>query len=64
MDKTEFIILKNLLCNEKYSRKVLPFIKDEYFEDLNQKIIFVSDSKVFEILLLGNIINLQLKKFF
>ncbi|MDW7641650.1 MAG: DnaB-like helicase C-terminal domain-containing protein [Nitrosarchaeum sp.] len=40
MDKTEFIILKNLLCNEKYSRKVLPFIKDEYFEDLNQKIIF------------------------
>ena len=35
MDKTEFIILKNLLCNEKYSRKVLPFIKDEYFDRFN-----------------------------
>jgi replicative DNA helicase len=40
MDKIEFVILKNLLCNENYSRKVLPFIKEEYFEDINQKIVF------------------------
>ena len=40
MDKIEFLILRNLLHNEKYIRKVLPFIKSEYFEDLNQKIVF------------------------
>jgi replicative DNA helicase len=40
MDKVEFLILRNLLHNEQYTRKVIPFIKGEYFEDLNQKIIF------------------------
>jgi replicative DNA helicase len=40
MDKVEFLILRNLLYNENYLRKVIPFIKSEYFEDLNQKIVF------------------------
>jgi replicative DNA helicase len=40
MDKIEFLILRNLLNNEKYVRKVIPFIKSEYFEDANQKVIF------------------------
>jgi replicative DNA helicase len=40
MDKVEFLILRNLLYNEKYARKVIPFIKDEYFEDNNQRIVF------------------------
>ena len=40
MDKVEFLVLRNLLHNESYVRKVLPFIKSEYFEDQNQKIIF------------------------
>ena len=40
MDKIEFLVLKNLLNNEEYTRKVIPFIKSEYFEDINQKIIF------------------------
>ena len=40
MDKVEFLILRNLLYNEKYVRKVIPFIKSEYFEDPNQKIVF------------------------
>ena len=40
MEKIEFLILRNLLYNEEYTRKVLPFIKAEYFEDSNQKIIF------------------------
>ena len=40
MDKVEFLILRNLLYNEKYTRKVIPFIKDEYFEDNNQRIVF------------------------
>jgi replicative DNA helicase len=40
MDKVEFLILRNLLYNEGYLRKVIPFIKSDYFEDLNQKIVF------------------------
>ena len=40
MEKVEFLILRNLLYNEKYVRKVIPFIKSEYFEDQNQKIVF------------------------
>ena len=40
MEQIEFLILKNLLHNEKYLRKALPFIKAEYFQDSNQKIVF------------------------
>ena len=40
MDKIEFLILRNLLHNEEYWRKVIPFIKGEYFEDINQKIVY------------------------
>ena len=40
MDKVEFLVLRNLLHNEEYIRKVIPFIKAEYFEDSNQKIVF------------------------
>jgi len=40
MEKVEFLILRNLVHNEEYIRKVIPFIKSEYFEDQNQKILF------------------------
>jgi len=40
MDKVEFLILKCLLNDEEYTRKVLPFIKEEYFEDFNQKVVY------------------------
>jgi len=40
MDKVEFLILRNLLYNEEYIRKIIPFLKSEYFEDPNQKIVF------------------------
>ena len=40
MEKIEFLILRNLIYNEEYTRKVIPFIKDDYFEDQKQKIIF------------------------
>ena len=33
-------ILENLIHNEDYARKVLPFIKEEYFADRNEKIVF------------------------
>jgi replicative DNA helicase len=40
MEKVESLILRNLIYNEEYLRKVTPFIKADYFEDANQKIIF------------------------
>ena len=40
METVETTILKNLLYTDEYSRKVLPFLKKEYFEDYNEKIIF------------------------
>ena len=40
MEKVEFLILRNLLYNEEYLRKVIPFIKSEYFENPNQKVVF------------------------
>ena len=36
----EVTILSNLVYNEKYTRKVLPFLKAEYFTDRSHKIIF------------------------
>ena len=45
MDKVEFLILRNLLYNEEYVRKVLPFVKGDYFEDRNQRIVFEEISK-------------------
>ena len=40
MDKLEVIILKNLVYNQAYCRKVLPFIKSEYFDNHEEKVIF------------------------
>ena len=36
----EQIIFNNLVYNEDYARKVIPFLKEEYFLDHSQKIIF------------------------
>ena len=40
MDKVEILILRNLIYNEEYLRKVVPFIKGDYFDDSHQKIVF------------------------
>jgi replicative DNA helicase len=40
MEKVETTILRNLLFNDEYCRKVLPFIKSEYFENLHEKVVF------------------------
>ena len=40
MDKLEVIVLKNLVHNEKFCRKVLPFIKPEYFESHEERVVF------------------------
>ena len=45
METIEILILKNLLHCEEYGRKVLPFIKKEYFENPSQQIVFEEISK-------------------
>ena len=40
MERIETTILRNLIFNEDYSRKVIPFIKPEYFEQRSEMIIF------------------------
>ena len=47
MSNLESLILSSLFYNEKYTRKVLPHIKGEYFEDINNKIIYEETSKYF-----------------
>ena len=39
MDKLELTILSNLIHNEDYSRKVIPFIKLDYFDVRSELII-------------------------
>ena len=45
MEKVETTILTNLIFNDDYSRKVLPFINKEYFENHHEKIIFEETEK-------------------
>jgi len=39
-ERIEQTILRNLLFTEEYYRKVVPFLKSEYFQDQNEKVIF------------------------
>ena len=40
MERIETTILRNLIFDEEYSRKVIPFIQPDYFENKTEKIIF------------------------
>jgi replicative DNA helicase len=40
MNRLEQTIIKNLIYNEEYVRKVLPFIRPDYFSDNAEKIVF------------------------
>ena len=40
MERLELTILRNLIFNEEYSRKVIPFIEPNYFDERKEKIIF------------------------
>ena len=46
--RLEQTILKNLIYNEEYLRKVLPFLKSEYFTENQHKYIFESVSEFVE----------------
>ena len=40
MERIETTILRNLVHEEEYSRKVIPFIQPDYFENRTEKVIF------------------------
>jgi len=40
MERIEFTILRNLICNEDFYRKVVPFVKPDYFTDQHEKVIY------------------------
>jgi replicative DNA helicase len=40
MNRLEQIILKNLIYNEAFTRKVIPFIRSDYFSDDVERIVF------------------------
>ena len=48
MERIENTILRNLLYNEEFARKTLPFIKDEYFSQYTDKSVFKEIYKYFD----------------
>ena len=48
MERIENTILRNLLYNDEYARKTLPFIKEEYFSQFTDKAVFQEIKKYFE----------------
>ena len=45
MERIETTILRNLIYNEEYSRKVIPFIEPDYFEQKSEKVVFEEITK-------------------
>ena len=39
-ESLEQTILRNLICSEDYFRKVVPFLKNDYFQEQHHQIIF------------------------
>ena len=44
MERIETTILRSLIFNEEYSRKVIPFIQSDYFEQKSEKVVFEETS--------------------
>ena len=39
-DRFELTILRNLIHNEEYSRKTLPFLKEDYYKNRDEIVLF------------------------
>ena len=46
MERIETTILRNLVCEEEFSRKVIPFIEPDYFENKTERVIFQEISQL------------------
>ena len=40
LERIERLILSHLIHNENFSRKVVPYVKAEYFEDTSERMVF------------------------
>ena len=63
--KIEEITLSKLILNDTYTRKVIPFIKDEYFESPSHKVLFSTLSEYvnkFETLPEPNALKIEVEK--
>ena len=47
MNEVEQLVIKNLLLDEEYVRKALPFIKSDYFSELTGRKLFTVVTKYF-----------------
>ena len=47
MERLEATILRNLLYNEEYARKTIPFFKEEYFTQIEDRAVFQEIQKYF-----------------
>ncbi len=45
MERIETTVLRNLIYNEEFSRKVIPFIQPDYFEQRSEKVVFEEITK-------------------
>ena len=64
-DKIETIILSKLVYDETYCRKVVPFIKEEYFEDYAEKIIYGEINKfvfTYDTIPCANVLKIEISK--
>ena len=46
--RIENIVLKQLVNNEDYTRKVIPFLNKEYFADTNEQIVFEKIKELYQ----------------
>ena len=45
MERIETTVLRNLIYNEEFSRKVIPFIQPDYFEQRSERVVFEDITK-------------------
>ena len=39
-NRIELVVLKHLLNEEDYARRTLPYLKSEYFSEMNERVIY------------------------
>ena len=47
-NRLELLILKNLFTSDEYIRKVIPYVRDEFFSEREERLIFVNIKEYFE----------------
>ena len=64
-ERVALTILKNLIHDEEYTRKVIPFIEDDYFEERSDKVVFeeiVSFLKTYDTLPTKEVLQIEVGK--